>query len=216
ETHSSGTKQDHGKAESHGGAEHDTHKAAAHGAEAAHDAGGGAHHDAGHDTGHDAGGVAHRDTGHDDGGVAHRDTGHDDGGVAHHDTGHDAGGVVHHDAGHDAGAGAHQKEHTPDKHVTSTHGTKKHLKKEETHSIFQGYTKESSKSKSHIFSKKHGKSLGSGIRPVVYVKSKWAESGINKIAMSVICYIFVTQMWLSVIAFFGFIVWRIKQKNLPG
>ncbi|GJQ58505.1 MAG: tetratricopeptide repeat protein [Candidatus Scalindua sp. AMX11] len=101
-------------------------------------------------------------------------------------------------------------------HVTSTHGTKKHLKKDDTHSIFQGYTKESTKPKSSLFAKKQGKFSGSRLSPTVYVRSEWTKSRIHKILICVIGYVFVTQMWLSVIAFFGFIVWRIRKKNLVG
>jgi hypothetical protein len=64
--------------------------------------------------------------------------------------------------------------------------------------------------------KKHGKSYGYGTSPVVYVKSKWTKSGINRIFICAIGDVFVTQMWLSVIAFFGFIVWRIRKKNQLG
>ncbi len=103
---------------------------------------------------------------------------------------------------------------TSDKHVTTTHGTKKHLKEADTHTIFQGYTKESSKPKSHLFVKKQGKSYGYDMSPVLYVKSEWTKSRIHKIFICAIGYVFVTQMWLSVIAFFGYIVWRIRKKNI--
>lgn len=101
-------------------------------------------------------------------------------------------------------------------HVISTHGTKKHMKEEGAHTIFQGYTKEPTKSKSKLFVKKHGKPYGYDISPVVYMKSKWSKSGVNKIFVCVIGYICVTQMWLSIIAIFGFVVWRIRKKNLVG
>ncbi|MDR4504374.1 MAG: tetratricopeptide repeat protein [Candidatus Scalindua sp.] len=127
----------------------------------------------------------------------------------------DAGGGDHH-TGESAGQTIVESRDATDKHVISTRGTKKQLREEDTHTIFQGYTKESSKSKSNLFVKKQGKPYGYDISPVVYVKSKWSGSKVNKILVCVIGYVFVTQIWLSIIAFFGFIVWRIRKKNLIG
>ena len=83
-----------------------------------------------------------------------------------------------------------------------------------TNTVFKGYTKEeASEGKSQIFVKKYGKSYGVNIRPAAYIRDRWAGSGINKFFICTVGYIFVTQMWLSVIALFGFIVWRIRKKN---
>ncbi|MDR4498005.1 MAG: tetratricopeptide repeat protein [Candidatus Scalindua sp.] len=94
----------------------------------------------------------------------------------------------------------------------SSRGARKSL--ETSNTVFKGYTKEdASEGKSNLFAKKYGKSYGVNIRPTAYIRDRWAGSGINKIFICTVGYIFVTQMWLSVIALFGFIVWRIRKKN---
>jgi tetratricopeptide (TPR) repeat protein len=92
---------------------------------------------------------------------------------------------------------------------------KKGAKADESHSIFKGYTKETKKVKPRVFVKKKKykeKSYNPTIKLWAYIQEKWSASGINKILICTCGYIFATQMWLCIVAFFGLIIWKIRKK----
>jgi tetratricopeptide (TPR) repeat protein len=93
---------------------------------------------------------------------------------------------------------------------------RKSAKEDESHSIFKGYTKETKKVKPRVFVKKkkykEKTTDKTTIKPWAYIKEKWSTSGIYKILICTCGYIFATQMWLCVVAFFGLIIWRIRKK----
>ncbi len=91
---------------------------------------------------------------------------------------------------------------------------RKSAKEDESHSIFKGYTKETKKVKPRVFVKKYKeKSYKTIIKPWTYIKEKWGTSGIYKILICTCGYIFATQMWLCIVAFFGLIIWKIRKKT---
>ncbi len=83
---------------------------------------------------------------------------------------------------------------------------RKSVKEDESQTIFKGYTKETKKVKPRVYVKTKLKRLG-------YIKEKWSKSGLNKILICTCGYIFATQMWLCVVAFFGLIIWKIRKKT---
>ena len=93
---------------------------------------------------------------------------------------------------------------------------RKSTKADESHSIFKGYTKETQKVKPRVFVKKKKykeKSYKPTIKLWAYIQEKWSTSGINKILICTCGYIFATQMWLCIVAFFGLIIWKIRKKT---
>jgi tetratricopeptide (TPR) repeat protein len=91
---------------------------------------------------------------------------------------------------------------------------RKSAKADESHSIFKGYTKETKKVKPRVFVKKDKEKLYKiTIKPWTYIKEKWSTSGIYKILICTCGYIFATQMWLCIVAFFGLIIWKIRKKT---
>ena len=90
---------------------------------------------------------------------------------------------------------------------------RKSVKEDESQSIFKGYTKETKKVKPRVYVKKYKKAFKTKLKPLSYIKEKWSKSGINKILICTCGYIFATQMWLSAVAFFGLIIWKIRKKT---
>ncbi len=82
---------------------------------------------------------------------------------------------------------------------------RKSVKEDESQTIFKGYTKETKKVKPRVYVK-------TKLKPLSYIKEKWSKSSINKILICTFGYIFATQMWLCVVAFFGLIIWKIRKK----
>lgn len=89
---------------------------------------------------------------------------------------------------------------------------RKSVKEDESQTIFKGYTKETKKVKPRVYVKKYKKAFKTKLKPLSYIKEKWGKSGINKILICTCGYIFATQMWLCVVAFFGLIIWKIRKK----
>jgi tetratricopeptide (TPR) repeat protein len=92
---------------------------------------------------------------------------------------------------------------------------RKSAKADESHSIFKGYTKETRKVKPRVFVKKKKykeKSYNPIIKLWAYIQEKWGTSGIYKILICTCGYIFATQMWLCIVAFFGLIIWKIRKQ----
>ena len=93
---------------------------------------------------------------------------------------------------------------------------RKSVKEDESQTIFKGYTKETKKVKPRVFVKKkkykEKTAYKTTIKPWAYIKEKWGTSGIYKILICTCGYIFATQMWLCVVAFFGLIIWKIRKK----
>jgi tetratricopeptide (TPR) repeat protein len=90
---------------------------------------------------------------------------------------------------------------------------RKSVKEDESQTIFKGYTKETKKVKPRVYVKKYKKAFKTKLKPLSYIKEKWSKSGINKILICTFGYIFATQMWLCVVAFFGLIIWKIRTKT---
>ncbi len=93
---------------------------------------------------------------------------------------------------------------------------RKSVKEDESQTIFKGYTKETKKVKPRVFVKKKKykeKSYKPTIKLWAYIQEKWGTSGIYKILICTCGYIFATQMWLCVVAFFGLIIWKIRKKT---
>ena len=90
--------------------------------------------------------------------------------------------------------------------------TRESVTKDESQTIFKGYTKETKKVKPRVYVKKYKKAFKTKLKPSSYIKEKWSKSGINKILICTFGYIFATQMWLCVVAFFGLIIWKIRTK----
>ncbi len=83
--------------------------------------------------------------------------------------------------------------------------------RDNSQSIFKGYTEETAKAKPRVYVKKYSEKFK--IKLLTYIKEKWSKSGINKILICTFGYIFATQMWLCVVALSGLIIWRIR-KNI--
>ena len=88
--------------------------------------------------------------------------------------------------------------------------TKKSAEKDDSSSIFKGYTGETKKADERVFTKKYKGSYG---KIKLYVQKKWYESGLNKIWISIGGYILATQIWLCTVTFFVLIIWRIRAKT---
>jgi tetratricopeptide (TPR) repeat protein len=86
---------------------------------------------------------------------------------------------------------------------------RKSVKEDESQTIFKGYTEETKKVKPRVYVKKSFKTT---LKPLAYIKEKWGKSGIYKILICTCSYIFATQMWLCIVAFFGLIIWKIRKK----
>lgn len=86
-----------------------------------------------------------------------------------------------------------------------------------SHSIFKGYSGETHKAEERVFKKKHktfaygdsGNSLRSAMN---FIKNKWYSSRIHKIWICAAGYVFATQAWLCVVAFFCVIIWRVRER----
>ena len=94
--------------------------------------------------------------------------------------------------------------------------TTRSIERDDSRSIFKGYTDETRKEDKLVFSKKYketygiSKGLYGGIK--IFVQKRWYESGINKILICSAGYILVTQIWLCVVTFFTLIIWRVREK----
>ena len=94
--------------------------------------------------------------------------------------------------------------------------TTRSIERDDSRSIFKGYTDETRKEDKRVFSKKYketygiSKGLYGGIK--IFVQKRWYESGINKILICSAGYILVTQIWLCVVTFFTLIIWRVREK----
>ncbi len=86
-----------------------------------------------------------------------------------------------------------------------------------SHSIFQGYSGEKHKADERVFKNKHKKFAHDGSknklrRVKFFIKNKWYSSRINQVWICAAGYIFATQAWLCVVAFFCVIIWRIRER----
>ena len=138
-----------------------------------------------------------------------------------HDT-HAASG--HETKTHDTHAASGHETKTHDTHAASGHETKTHDthtathdKGKDSHSIFKGYSGGTHKADERVFKKKHHTTYSFSKNPFrsvkYFIKDKWYSSSINKIWICAAGYIFGTQIWLCVVAFFCVIVWRIREKD---
>ncbi len=95
--------------------------------------------------------------------------------------------------------------------------TKKSAEQDDSQSIFKGYTGETQKEDKRVFTKKYQGTYGilkSPLRKIKFrIQKKWYKSGINKIWICTAFYIFATQIWLCVVAFFALIIWRIRENT---
>ncbi len=104
-----------------------------------------------------------------------------------------------------------------EKHV-DTHTTHAPSKHEDSHTTtFKGYSGETHKADDRVFKKKkhkiaYGDSKNSFSSVKYFVQNKWYSSGIHKIWICAAGYIFATQAWLCVVAFFCVVIWRIREK----
>ncbi|MCP4267356.1 MAG: tetratricopeptide repeat protein [Candidatus Brocadiaceae bacterium] len=178
-----------------------------------HDTGHGSKHATTHDTGHESKHATTHDAGHENKHATTHDTGHGSKHVTTHDTGHESKHATTHDTGHGS------------KHAT-THDTGHESKHSDahggggdSHSIFKGYSDETHKADDRVFKKKQHKKFVYGdyknpLSSVKYfVQNKWYSSRIHKIWICAAGYIFATQAWLCVVAFFCVIVWRIRERD---
>ena len=98
-----------------------------------------------------------------------------------------------------------------------TPATKKSAVKDDSSSIFKGYTGETKKADERILTKKYQGKYGTSKRPFgnikLYVQNKWYESGLNKIWICIGGFVFATQVWLCTVTFFVLIIWRIRAKT---
>ncbi|MGR3173180.1 MAG: tetratricopeptide repeat protein [Candidatus Scalindua sp.] len=95
--------------------------------------------------------------------------------------------------------------------------TERSTEKDDSHSIFKGYTGETRKADKRIFSKKYKETYSISKGPYgsikFFVQKKWYESGINKIWICAAGYIFATQIWLCVVTLFTLVIWRIRENT---
>ncbi|MBS1259204.1 MAG: Cell division coordinator CpoB [Candidatus Scalindua arabica] len=95
--------------------------------------------------------------------------------------------------------------------------TRRSTKKDDSHSIFKGYTGETQKTDKRAFSKKYkekyGISTGSFDNIKLYIQEKWYSSRLNKIWICIAGYVLATQIWLCAVTFFVLIIWRIREKT---
>jgi hypothetical protein len=110
---------------------------------------------------------------------------------------------------HAAGGGHETKTH-------DTHAASRHDSGGDSHSIFKGYSGETHEADERVFKKKPHGTYSFSTRPFssvkYFIQDKWYSSGINKIWICAAGYIFGTQIWLCVVAFFCVVVWRIREK----
>ncbi len=115
--------------------------------------------------------------------------------------------------------------HAPSKHeekhvdTHTTHAPSKHESGSDSRSIFKGYSEETHKADERVYKKKKHKTfvyVGSK-NPLISVKhfiqNKWYSSRIHKLWICAAGYIFATQAWLCVVAFFCVIIWRIRERD---
>jgi hypothetical protein len=111
---------------------------------------------------------------------------------------------------HAAGGGHETKTH-------DTHAASRHDSGGDSHSIFKGYSGETHEADERVFKKKPHGTYSFSTRPFssvkYFIQDKWYSSGINKIWICAAGYIFGTQIWLCVVAFFCVVVWRIREKT---
>ncbi len=104
-------------------------------------------------------------------------------------------------------------------HETETHDTRAatHDKGGASHSIFKGYSGNTHKADERVFKKKLHMTYSFSKKPFrsvkYFIQDKWYSSSINKIWLCAAGYIFGTQIWLCLVAFFCVIVWRIREKG---
>ena len=125
---------------------------------------------------------------------------------------------------HDTRAASRHETKTHDTHAASGHETKthdthaasRHDSGGDSHSIFKGYSGETHEADERVFKKKPHGTYSFSTRPFssvkYFIQDKWHSSGINKIWICAAGYIFGTQIWLCVVAFFCVVVWRIREK----
>ncbi|MBC8551393.1 MAG: hypothetical protein H8D23_17250, partial [Candidatus Brocadiales bacterium] len=143
---------------------------------------------------------------------------HDTHAASRHETKtHDTHAASGHEAKtHDTHAASGHETKTHDTHAASGHKTT-HDSGGDSHSIFKGYSGETHEADERVFKKKkpHG-TYSFSTKPFssvkYFIQDKWYSSGINKIWICAAGYIFGTQIWLCVVAFFCVIVWRIREK----
>ncbi len=109
--------------------------------------------------------------------------------------------------------------HAASGHETKTHDThaaSRHDSGGDSHSIFKGYSGETHEADERVFKKKPHGTYSFSTKPFssvkYFIQDKWYSSGINKIWICAAGYIFGTQIWLCVVAFFCVVVWRIREK----
>jgi len=129
---------------------------------------------------------------------------------------------------HDTPAASRHEAKTHDTPVASRHETKTHDTRAasgpatardrggDSHSIFKGYSGETHEADKRVFRKKPHGTHSFSTKPFssvkYFIQDKWYSSGINKIWICAAGYIFGTQIWLCVVAFFCVIVWRIRER----
>jgi TolA-binding protein len=123
--------------------------------------------------------------------------------------------TTHEQSRHDS---AHQETVHQEKTVYESHKapTTSRTKKDDSGSIFKGYSEETHKADKRVFTKKHHRVSGTTKNPFssikYYVQDKWYVSGIHRIWICAAGYIFATQMWLCIVSFLCVIVWRIRER----
>ena len=114
-----------------------------------------------------------------------------------------------------------QKKTTPEertvKEKRKAPATERSTKKDDSSSIFKGYTGETKKADKRIFTKKYKKTYGISKGPYggikLFIQNKWYESRINKILICTAGYILATQIWLCVVTLFTLVIWRIRENT---
>ncbi len=95
--------------------------------------------------------------------------------------------------------------------------TERSAEKDDSHSIFKGYTEETQKADKSVFTKKYQGTYGILKSPLgrikLYIQKKWYSSRLNKIWICAAGYIFAAQIWLCVVTFFALIIWRIRENT---
>ncbi|MCR4344604.1 MAG: tetratricopeptide repeat protein [Candidatus Scalindua sp.] len=122
-------------------------------------------------------------------------------------------------------ASGHETKDTHDTPAASGHEAKTHDTRAATardrggdsHStIFKGYSGETHEADKRVFREKPHGTHSFSTKPFssvkYFIQDKWYSSGINKIWICAAGYIFGTQIWLCVVAFFCVIVWRIRER----
>jgi hypothetical protein len=146
----------------------------------------------------------------------------------HAASGHETKHVDTHKTPETHAASKHETKHvdthkTPETHAVSKHETKHadthataHDRGDDSHSIFKGYSGETHEADERVFKKEHHRTYSFSKKPLrsvkLFIEDKWYSSGVNKIWICAAGYIFGTQIWLCVVAFFCVIVWRIREK----